>query len=293
MKVTVKVPATSANLGPGFDSFGLALTLYNTITLEETDGGLEFTGCPADYANEDNLIYVSYKAAMDYMGIPVKGLKVDIDASIPISRGLGSSAALLTAGTMGANALHGSPLSLQQILEVTNPIEGHPDNLAPAIFGGMTASMMCGDKPITVPCPLHPDWKFLALVPDFPLSTSAARGVLPASYSRADAVYNVGRGALVVKALELGDEALLAMAMDDKIHQPYRRSLIADYGIIEDMCKEQGAAFCLSGAGPTLLCVTRSNDLAQLLRDKLPAVTAANWTVHELRAEHNGVQVSY
>ena len=293
MKVTVKVPATSANLGPGFDSFGLALTLYNTITLEETGSGLEFTGCPADYANEDNLIYVSYKAALDYMGIPVKGLKVEIDASIPISRGLGSSAALLTAGAMGANALHGSPLSLQEILEVTNPIEGHPDNLAPAIFGGMTASMMCGDKPITVPCPLHPDWKFLALVPDFPLSTSAARGVLPPSYSRADAVYNVGRGALVVKALELGDEALLAMAMDDKIHQPYRRSLIADYGIIESMCKEQGAAFCLSGAGPTLLCVTRSDSLAAYLREALPPVTAANWTVHELRAEHNGVQVSY
>ena len=293
MKVTVKVPATSANLGPGFDSFGLALTLYNTITLEETESGLEFTGCPAEYANKDNLIYVSYKAAMDYMGLPVKGLKVDISSEIPISRGLGSSAALLTAGAMGANALHGSPLSLQQILEVTNPIEGHPDNLAPAIFGGMTASMMCGDKPVTVPCPLHPDWKFLALVPDFPLSTSAARGVLPESYSRADTVYNVGRGALVVKALELGDESLLAMAMDDKIHQPYRRSLIADYGIIEDLVKAKGAAFCLSGAGPTLLCVTRSDDLANYLKEALPPVTAASWTVHELRAEHKGVQVEY
>lgn len=292
MKVTVKVPATSANLGPGFDSFGLALTLYNTITLEETESGLEFTGCEAAYANEDNLIYVAYKAAMDYMGLPVKGLKVDIQADIPISRGLGSSAALLTAGAMGANALHGSPLSLQQILEVTNPIEGHPDNLAPAIFGGMTASMMYGNKPVTVPCPLHPDWKFLALVPDFPLSTSAARRVLPASYSRADAVYNVGRGALVVKALELGDEALLAMAMDDKIHQPYRRSLIADYAIIEETVKAKGAAFCLSGAGPTLLCVTRSSDLAEYLRDSLPALTKANWTVLELQSEHKGVQVS-
>ena len=291
MKVTVKVPATSANLGPGFDSFGLALTLYNTITLEETDSGLEFTGCPAEYANEDNLIYVSYKAAMDYIGIPMRGLKVDISSEIPISRGLGSSAALLTAGAMGANALHNSPLSLQEILEVTNPIEGHPDNLAPAIFGGMTASMMCGDKPVTVPCPLHPDWKFLALVPDFPLSTSAARSVLPDSYSRSDAVFNAGRGALVVKALELGDEALLAMAMDDKIHQPYRRSLIADYGIIEDMVKSKGAAFCLSGAGPTLLCVTRSDALAAYLRESLPAVTKANWTVHELQAEHKGVQV--
>ena len=111
MKVTVRVPATTANLGPGFDSFGLALTLYNDISLEETESGLEFIGCPADYANGDNLIFVAYKAAMDAMGIPVKGLKVTIDSNIPISRGLGSSAALLTAGAMGANALLGSPLS--------------------------------------------------------------------------------------------------------------------------------------------------------------------------------------
>jgi len=291
MKVTVRVPATSANLGPGFDSFGLALTLYNYISLEETDSGLEFIGCPADYANEDNLIYKSYKAAMDYMGIPVKGLKVEIKSEIPISRGLGSSAALLTAGAMGASALHGNSLSLQQILEVTNPIEGHPDNLAPAIFGGLTASMMLGEQPITVPCALHPDWKFLALVPDFPLSTSAARGVLPASYSRADAVYNVGRGALVIKALELGDEALLAAAMDDKIHQPYRRSLIADYDVIESIVQAQGAAFCLSGAGPTLLCVTRNGELESVLKNKLPTLTKANWTVLSLQAEHNGAQI--
>lgn len=291
MKVTVRVPATTANLGPGFDSFGLALTLYNTISLEETEAGLEFTGCPADYANEDNLIFVSYKAAMDYMGIPVKGLRVEINSDIPISRGLGSSAALLTAGAMGANALHGSPLPLQQILEVTNPIEGHPDNLAPAIFGGLTASMMLGDKPITAPCALHPDWKFLALIPDFPLSTAAARSVLPDSYSRADAVYNVGRGALVIKALELGDEALLAAAMDDKIHQPYRRNLIADYDVIEGIVKEQGAAFCLSGAGPTLLCVTRSSELESMLKEQLPSLTNANWTVLSLQAEHKGAQI--
>lgn len=291
MNVTVRVPATTANLGPGFDSFGLALTLYNYITLEETEQGLEFIGCPEDYANEDNLIFVAYKAAMDAMGIPVKGLKVTIDSNIPISRGLGSSAALLTAGAMGANALHGNPLSLQQVLEVTNPIEGHPDNLAPAIFGGLTASMMVGDQPITVPCALHPDWKFLALVPDFPLSTSAARGVLPASYSRSDAVYNVGRGALVIKALELGDETLLAMAMDDKIHQPYRRTLIADYDVIESIVQQHGAAFALSGAGPTLLCVTRSADLADILREALPAQTQANWTVLSLEAEHKGAQI--
>ena len=319
MKVTVRVPATTANLGPGFDSFGLALTLYNDISLEETESGLEFIGCPADYANGDNLIFVAYKAAMAAMGIPVKGLKVTIDYIVrataanrqirifaAVTKDMVETARkhhntspvataalgrLLTAGAMGANALHGSPLSLQQVLEVTNPIEGHPDNLAPAIFGGLTASMMVGEQPITVPCTLHPDWKFLALVPDFPLSTSAARGVLPASYSRADAVYNVGRGALVIKALELGDEKLLAMAMDDKIHQPYRRKLIADYDAIESIVQQHGAAFALSGAGPTLLCVTRNDNLADILREALPAQTQANWTVLSLEAEHKGVQI--
>lgn len=291
MKVTVRVPATSANLGPGFDSFGLALTLYNTITFEETPGGLVFTGCDPQYANEENLIYVAYRAAMEKMGLPIRGLNIHIEADIPISRGLGSSAALLTAGAMGANALHGAPLTRQEILEITNPIEGHPDNLAPAIFGGLTASMMLDGAPITADCALHPDWKFLALVPNFPLSTSAARAVLPDAYSRGDAVYNVGRGALVLKALETGNQSLLHAAMDDKIHQPYRRSLIADYDVIESLVKAKGAAFCLSGAGPTLLCVTMDDALEAFLRDTLPTCTQANWTVLSLKADHQGAQV--
>lgn len=290
MKVTVRVPATSANLGPGFDSFGVALTLYNTVTVEETAHGLEITGCEKQYANCDNMVYISYKAAMDKMGLAVQGVKIHIDADIPIARGLGSSAALLAAGAFAANALHGSPLSAAQLLEVTNPLEGHPDNLAPALFGGMTASITDGTTPITSQCALHPDWQFIALIPDFPLSTSASRAVLPDSYSRADAVFNVGRGALVIKALENGDEKLLGIAMDDKIHQPYRRKLISDYDVIEQLIKSNGAAFALSGAGPTLLCVTKNTELAEILKTELPQKTKANWTVMPLKAEHNGTQ---
>lgn len=290
-RVTVRVPATTANLGPGFDSFGLALSLYNNVTLEETASGLSITGCSPDYANRDNLVYVAYKAAMEAMGCPVRGVKIHIDADIPISRGLGSSAALLVAGAMGANALHGSPLTLKQILEITNPIEGHPDNLAPAIYGGLTASMTHQGAPISVVFPLHADWKFLALVPDFPLSTAAARAVLPTQLTRADAVYNVGRGALVLKALELGDQALLNAALDDKVHQPYRRRLIADYDAIEQLVQSEGAAFCLSGAGPTLLCITRDAALEDKLKAALPGMTAANWTVMHLMAEARGAQV--
>lgn len=290
-RVTIRVPATSANLGPGFDSFGLALNVYNNVTLEETASGLTITGCSSDYANRDNLVYVAYKAAMEAMGHPIRGVKIHIDADIPISRGLGSSAALLVAGAMGANALHGSPLTLKQLLEVTNPIEGHPDNLAPAIFGGLTASMTHQGAPMSVVFPLHPDWSFLALVPDFPLSTAAARAVLPTSLTRADAVYNVGRGALVLKALELGDQALLNAALDDKIHQPYRRRLIADYDVIEQLVQSNGAAFCLSGAGPTLLCITRDKELKDVIAQTLPGLTQANWTVMDLKAETRGAQV--
>lgn len=291
MEVKVRVPATSANLGPGFDSFGVALTLYNQITLTESEQGLSFSGCPEAYANRDNLIYQAYEAAMKAMELPVKGLHIHIDAQIPISRGLGSSAALLTAGVLGANALHGSPLSRQDLLELTNPIEGHPDNLAPAIFGGLTASMTHQGRPVTVPCALHPQWQFLALVPDFPLSTAAARGVLPDSYSRADAVQNIGRSALVLKALELGDEALLAAAMEDVIHQPYRKTLIPDYPVIEALVKNRGAAFCLSGAGSTLLCITRQGSLAEQLQAELPRKTQANWSVLPLQADLQGAQI--
>ncbi len=290
MKVTVQVPATSANLGPGFDSFGVALTLYNTITIEETACGLEITGCEKQYANCDNLVYQSYKAAMDAMGIAAKGVKIHIDADIPIARGLGSSAALLAAGAFAANALHGNPLTKAQLLQVTNPLEGHPDNLAPALFGGLTASMMDGDKPITAQCTLHPDWQFVALIPDFPLSTAAARAVLPNSYSRSDAVFNVGRGALVIKALENGDQQLLNSAMDDKIHQPYRRKLINDFDAVEKLVKGNNAAFALSGAGPTLLCVTKNSSLPEILKTELPRLTQANWTVLPLKAELNGAK---
>lgn len=291
MKVTVKVPATTANLGVGFDSFGLALQLYSTITVEAAGNTLEITGCEKQYANCNNLVYLAYKAAMDKMGLETKGVKIHIDTDIPIARGLGSSAALLAAGAAAANALNGNILSKEQLLQVTNPIEGHPDNLAPALFGGLTASVTAGERPVTVSCPLHPDWQFVALIPDFPLSTSAARSVLPQSYSRSDAVHNIGRGVLVIKALETGDDDLLCLALDDKIHQPYRRKLIEDYDIIEKIVTDNGGAFCLSGAGPTLLCISQNSSLAYILKTQLPAVTKANWAVTPLAADLCGVQV--
>ncbi len=290
-KVTVRVPATTANLGPGFDAFGCALSLYTDVTFEETDCGLEITGCDESYTGPDNLAYTAYCAVLSSLSEELRGVKIHIDAQIPIGRGLGSSAALLVAGAIGANVLRGNKLSTQGLLNITNAMEGHPDNLAPAFFGGLTASMVDSGLPVTVSFPLHPDWEFLALIPDFEVSTNFARSVLPQQLPRADAVYNISHGAMVLKALELGDEKLLRTAMQDRLHQPYRKSLIADYEAIEALVRTTGAAFCISGAGPTLLCITRNKALRQRLEEKLPAITEANWEILPLHVEFEGARV--
>ena len=155
-RVTIRVPATTANLGPGFDSFGCALQLYTDVTFEETDCGLEITGCDQAFTGPDNLAYVAYCAVLASLSEEVKGVKIHIDAHIPVCRGLGSSAALLVAGAMGANVLHGNRLSTQGLLNITNAMEGHPDNLAPAFFGGLTASMVDNGLPVTVNFPPPP-----------------------------------------------------------------------------------------------------------------------------------------
>ena len=290
-KVTIRVPATTANLGPGFDAFGCALSLYTDVTFEETDAGLEITGCPEEFAGPDNLAYVSYCAVLATMSEELRGLKIHIDAQIPVCRGLGSSAALLVAGAMGANVLRGNKLSTQGLLNITNAMEGHPDNLAPAFYGGLTASMVDNGLPVCVSFPLHPDWEFLALVPDFNLSTVKARSVLPEQVNRADTIYNISHGALVLKALELGNEKLLRNAMQDRLHQNYRKKLIPDYEQIESLVRTTGAAFCLSGAGPTLLCITQDPQLEEKLAKKLDSITEANWQMIPLRVEFQGAHV--
>ena len=290
-RVTIRVPATTANLGPGFDAFGCALRLYTDVTFEETDCGLEITGCDEAFTGPDNLAYVSYCAVLASMSEEVRGVKIHIDSQIPICRGLGSSAALLVAGAMGANVLRGNRLSTQGLLNITNAMEGHPDNLAPAFYGGLTASMVDNGLPVSVSFPLHPDWEFLALVPDFNLPTELARAALPTQIPRADAVYNIAHGALVLKALELGDEKLLRNAMQDRLHQPYRKSLIADYEKIEALVRTTGAAFCLSGAGPTLLCITQDEKLEEKLAKKLHDITEANWQILPLHIEFEGARV--
>ncbi len=254
--IYVRVPATSANLGPGFDCFGLALTLYGRLGFEETAEGLEFENVEPKYCNSDNLAVKAYYRALREMKLPECGLRVSIYSDIPPCSGLGSSASLLAAGLVAANAAHGNVLDRDVLLRLATELEGHPDNVAPALLGGMTASIMDGENVLSMNCPLSEKLRFLVLIPDFELSTQLARAALPKQVPLADATFNVSRAAVLLRAMEKGDTAAIRIAMNDRLHQPYRAGLINEYDDVRSLALESGAAaFCISGAGPTLMCV--------------------------------------
>ncbi len=289
-KITIRVPATTANIGPGFDSMGCALALYNYITCEVlSEESLIITGCPEQYHNEENLAVQGYRAVLRRLGLPNEGLSLNIRAEIPVCRGLGSSAALIAGGAAAANLLHGSPLSPAELLEVTNEIEGHPDNLAPAIYGGLTASLVEDGKPRTVKLPLSPALRWVAAIPDFELSTHLARAVLPKEVAFVDAVYNASHVAVLVGALGSGDRELIAMALRDRLHQPYREKLIPEYNNVKTAAEQCGAiAFCISGAGPTLLALTDEASFAAQFAEKCKRLEH-HWIIMELAVDTEGI----
>lgn len=289
-KITVRVPATTANIGPGFDSMGCALALYNYITCKVLPAGkLVITGCPEPYQNEENLAVQGYRAVLSRLGLPNEGLSLNIRAEIPVCRGLGSSAALIAGGAAAANLLHGSPLPPAELLEVTNEIEGHPDNLAPAIYGGLTASLVEDGKPRTVKLPLSPTLRWVAAIPDFELSTHLARAVLPKEVAFVDAVYNASHVAVLVGALGRGDRELIAMALRDRLHQPYREKLIPEYNKVKTAAEQCGAiAFCISGAGPTLLALTDEASFAAQFAEKCKRLEH-RWNIMEFAVDTEGI----
>lgn len=260
--IIVRVPATTANIGPAFDCMGIALNLYTTVQFDvltaSNPNTLHITGCDPAFANTENLIYQAFIRTVNAIHQPIPSIALHIDSDIPVSRGLGSSAACIVAGVMAANALHGSPLTMQKMLEIATQLEGHPDNVAPALFGNLCLSMMDEQtKSIhTITCDVSSNIQFCALIPNHTLSTSQARAVLPNTIPFSNAIHNIGRSLLVLKSLEQGNHTLLSTAMSDKLHEPFRKSLIPDYETIKTLAKQEGkGAFFLSGAGPTLMYV--------------------------------------
>jgi homoserine kinase len=257
---TVQVPATSANLGPGFDCLGLALNIYLRVSCRTADGGLRISATGLDAAGvstgEDNLVYRAMRLLFDAAGKPAPALDIDIDNSIPLSRGLGSSAAAIVAGLVAANALCGKPFERRQLLDIGLPLEGHPDNLAPALFGGLRVSSMADGTVLTVPVALKNVPRIVLFIPDFVMSTSEARRVLPDSVPRADAIFNTCRSSLLVAALAAGDLSVLRWAMEDRLHQPYRGAIFPALPKLLEAALEAGAAgAAMSGAGSTVVAL--------------------------------------
>ncbi|MDD3109797.1 MAG: homoserine kinase [Eubacteriales bacterium] len=288
--VTIRVPASCANLGPGFDCLGMALGLYADIRFGPREGGLVITGCPPVFSGEDNLAYRAFLLAAKAFGKKAPGLEVDIRSDIPPARGLGSSAACITAGILAAGALLGVPLSPEELLVLSAGMEGHPDNAAAAVYGGLRVSVMAGKAAHSLPVFSHPGLSLLALVPDFPLETSKARRALPEVVSRKDAVFNLSRAALLVKALETGAFHLLKEACRDRLHQPWRFPLIPQGEEAANLALEMGADACfISGAGPSLMCLHHDKAFPGRMAEYLRAFPA--WRALPLCIAPKGAEI--
>ena len=311
MKVSVKVPATSANIGPGFDCLGLALPIYNTVTIEETvlpGTGIEinmiseekdtsidemvFDNIPRD---ESNIVYKAVEMLYNSIGQEPSELKINIQSQIPIARGLGSSAAVIVGGLMAANKLLGSPADEAALLSIATEVEGHPDNVAPAILGGFVLASQEDDGTITYKKLSWPsEWDITVCIPDFELSTNIARSVLPQSVPLQDAVYNSKHLGMLIAAVETKDEKLMKAALHDKLHQPYRAKLVPGMEEIMEAFKHEDGIIgtVLSGAGPTMLVISHNYDL-----DKIKSKVREIWEgqsiktdIRTLKVEPNGAE---
>jgi len=259
VRVHVRVPATSANLGPGFDALGLALALHNEIVAEEADGvTVKIDGEGADRLARDggNVVARGVRLAYEAAGRGFKGCALECVNRIPTARGLGSSAAAWVGGLVAGNTLLGSPLSRQALLALAARAEGHPDNVAAAVFGGLTVSCATADGVTAVTLPVTGSLAWVVLVPEVTSGTAEARALLPRSIPREDAVFNVQRVALLLAGLQTALPAALTVALEDRLHQPYRLKLFPWMPEIAAAARAAGALGCvLSGAGPSLLAV--------------------------------------
>ncbi|MBL8103497.1 MAG: homoserine kinase [Anaerolineales bacterium] len=252
--IKIRVPATSANLGPGFDCLGLALNVWNEVTFETADKSTyHAVGEGAEKLNKGtrNLLTKAYALLYDVCGQKMNGVQISAQNEIIMSSGMGSSAAAIVAGLFGANEMLGRPLNTTELLKLANDMEGHPDNVAPAILGGLVVSIMTQQEIITKRYEV-PELTLIIVKPRVDWPTRTARAVLPKSVSRADAIHNIGRAILVVDALRNGDLDLLQKVMDDRIHQAYRLRHISGGMAAYKAAKHFGAA-ALSGAGPSII----------------------------------------
>ncbi|MCA0146391.1 homoserine kinase [Blastococcus sp. LR1] len=291
--MTVRVPATSANLGPAFDCAGLALAHHDVLEFSVEPSGLsvEVRGVgegelPLD---ESHLVVRAFRAACAELGWSPPGLRVVAQNSIPQGRGMGSSAAAVVAGVMGAWALspRAQSIDLDAVLRLATDMEGHPDNVAPCLLGGLVLSWTDGDRVGADSLGVHEDVLPVLLVPDATLSTEVARGLLPELVPHADAAFNAGRSALLVHALT-AEPALLLPATEDRLHQQQRRAAMPESLALIDRLRDAGHPAVVSGAGPSVLALATRTDQVEAIRTLAPE----GWSVLPLDVDPTGARVA-
>jgi homoserine kinase len=298
-RVRIRVPASTANLGPGFDSLGMALNLYTWIEMSPADAtritlfGEELAGLPTD---KRNLVYQVAQQVFQAAGVSCPELEISMYSEIPLTRGLGSSASAIVGGLAAANALIGRPLTDDDLFQIATRLEDHPDNVGASLFGGIVVAYWDGVRAEHAIVEPHERLDVLAVIPDYHLSTEKARLALPRQVPLKDAVFNIGHAALLVAALAQGNLAMIRHAMKDALHQPYRTALVPGMARILAEAADHGAlGAALSGAGPTMLAFA---DAASVDREELQAfmlnafaeegvAARALW----LKPERQGVQV--
>lgn len=279
--VRIRVPATTANLGPGFDCLGLALKLYNRVTVR-TDGeaglAIHVSGSahtPQIARDGHNLVYRAFRRVFESAGVPLPNLVMDLEVNTPLARGLGSSASAIVGGMTAANALLPVPLPEQQLIREMVRMEGHPDNIMACYAGGLVASLLADDRVIYEKHLPAPNIRCVLVVPGYELATSRARQAIPRRIPLADAVFNMARVPHVITRLCSGRLENLAILMDDRLHQPYRQPLVKGFDVITSEAERAGAAaVCLSGAGPTMLAICEQ-EKAGVLTQRLAEATNA------------------
>lgn len=292
--IRIRVPATMANVGPGFDCMGIALGLYNYIELEETESGLKVENCGRDDSDlpmdETNLVVKSMRTYFDSVDMKPKGLFVRVTNEIPVSRGMGSSAACIVGGLVAANHLAGNLKSREELLQLAVELEGHPDNVTPALLGGVVVSSKDEEGTDHVRFNVPSELECLMAIPDVSLSTKMAREALPKEVPFGDAVYNVGKAALLTGALMQGNYEIMEKALGDRLHQPYRSKLLPSLEYIFKKSKEKNLkTLIISGAGPTLAYLLlpgsrhRQEEFISLLKE-----TPETWELKTLQGDNEG-----
>lgn len=267
-RIRVRVPASTANLGPGFDAFGMALTVYNAFTVQESAGASQVTVAgegESELAHDaDNLFLRAFARGFAETGERPLAIRLHMQNDIPLYRGLGSSASATVGGLVAANHLLGNTLSAERLLQLACEIEGHPDNVAAALFGGLIVCAADGDAmPTYARAPVPPNLHAVVCVPDQHLPTALARSVVPQEVSLGDAVYNVGHAALLLTGIMQANEACIRVGMSDRLHQPYRATIFPAMTPIMEAALAAGACgSALSGAGSSILALTFRNPAA-------------------------------